>query len=106
MTEQDIFKALADPQRRQLLDRLFAADGQTLSSLCQDCGMSRQAVSKHLRILEAANLVVSDMQGRQKFHYLNPVPIQSIADRWLNKFSSHQASALIRLKQQLEKPDE
>lgn len=102
----NLFKALADPQRRQLLDWLFEEDGQPLSSLCENCGMSRQAVSKHLGILERANLVICQMEGRQKFHYLNPVPIQQVANRWLSKFSGHQASALIYLKQTLEDPDE
>jgi DNA-binding transcriptional ArsR family regulator len=82
----EVFLALADPTRRQLLDRLFEKNGQTLSDLCAELAMSRQAVSKHLKILEAANLVAVLWSGREKRHYLNPVPIHEIAQRWIGKF--------------------
>ena len=81
-----VFKALADPTRRQVLDSLRARNGQTLSELCERADMTRQAVTKHLAILEAANLVVSQKRGREKLHYLNPVPINDIAERWIDKF--------------------
>lgn len=97
-----IFRALADKSRRQLLDRLFATDGLTLSQLCEGVSMSRQAVSKHLRILEEAGLVVVDWQGREKRHYLNPVPISEIGDRWVEKFARKRAAAVVALKNALE----
>ena len=100
--DNDVFRALADPSRRQLLDQLREDDGQSLASLCDSADMSRQAVSKHLRILENANLITTRMAGRQKLHFLNAVPIQQIAQRWLSRFSQHQASELIRLKSELE----
>ena len=85
--DQDkVFKALADAGRRLLLDRLRAENGQTLGQLCEHLDMSRQAVTKHLKQLEAANLVVTLRRGREKLHYLNPVPIHEISDRWINKF--------------------
>src|ERR1700742_2260063 len=96
------FKALADPVRRELLDRLRARNGQTLGELCEGYAMSRQAVSKHLDILAAANLVVTVKQGREKLHYLNPVPIQEIADRWIGKFERSRLRALNDLKRTLE----
>ena len=96
------FKALADSSRRQMLDRLFAENGQTLGALCSRLGMSRQAATKHLKLLEAANLVVSQWRGREKLHYLNPVPIQLIADRWINKFERGRLRALADLKERLE----
>ena len=96
------FRALADKNRRQLLDRLFAADGQTLGQLCEGLSMSRQAVSKHLRILEEAGLVVTDWHGREKRHYLNPVPISEIGDRWIGKFARRRAAAVVALKKALE----
>ncbi len=102
MTESDVFKALADPLRRELLDRLMDEDGQSLASLCQSAAMSRQAVSKHLGILEQANLINTRTSGRLKLHYLNPVPIEQIASRWLSKFTRHQASQLLDLKTNLE----
>jgi DNA-binding transcriptional ArsR family regulator len=102
----DIFRALADPQRRELLDRLFEKDGLTLTELCGEAAMSRQAVSKHLGILESADVITTRMVGRHKYHYLNPVPIQEIANRWLNKFSQHQASVLINLRNELEDNNE
>lgn len=98
----EVFKALADPSRRELLDRLFARNGQTLNELCEGLAMSRQAVSKHLAILEAANLVASVRQGREKLHYLNPMPIHDIADRWVGKYERGRLRALGELKKGLE----
>jgi DNA-binding transcriptional ArsR family regulator len=98
----EVFKALADPSRRELLDRLRAANGQTLGELCARLGMTRQAVSKHLAILEEANLVVTMRRGREKLHYLNPVPIHEIADRWIGKFERSRLDALSDLKKALE----
>ena len=101
--DQDkVFKALADPGRRLLLDRLFAENGQTLGRLCEHMDMTRQAVTKHLRLLEEANLVVTIWRGREKLHYLNPVPIQEIADRWIGKFERVRLRALAELKKNLE----
>ena len=97
-----VFKALADPSRRQLLDRLFADNGQTLGELCLHLDMTRQAVTKHLALLEAANLVVSVWRGREKLHYLNPVPIHEISERWIGKFERHRLRALGELKKGLE----
>lgn len=102
-----VFKALADPTRRQLLDRLRARNGQTLSALCGEMDMTRQAVSKHLAVLEEANLVVTLRRGREKEHYLNPTPIFEIADRWIDKFERGRLRALADLKRELEgKADE
>jgi DNA-binding transcriptional ArsR family regulator len=101
-----VFKALADEHRRALLDRLFARNGQTLSQLCEGIAMSRQAVTKHLAILEAANLVVTLWSGREKLHYLNPVPLHEIAERWISKFELHRLQALAELKQLLENQGE
>jgi DNA-binding transcriptional ArsR family regulator len=102
-----VFKALADPARRVLLDSLNAHGGQTLSALCAGQDMTRQAVTKHLKVLERANLVVSVKRGRERLHYLNPVPIQDIADRWIGKFQRAPLRALADLKQTLERtPDE
>ncbi len=98
-----VFKALADPTRRALLDTLRARNGQTLSELCERPHMTRQAVTKHLGILEAANLVVTEKRGREKLHYLNPVPIHEIADRWIDKFERGRLGALADLKRKLEK---
>src|SRR4051812_6955478 len=100
-----VFKALADQSRRRLLDRLRARNGQTLTELCKGLAMSRQAVSKHLGILEDANLIVTEKQGREKLHYLNPVPIHAIADRWIGKFERGPLDALAELKKQLERDD-
>jgi DNA-binding transcriptional ArsR family regulator len=97
-----VFRALADPSRRLLLDRLFAKNVQTLSDLCDGIEMTRQAVSKHLRILEEANLIATRRRGRDKLHFLNPVPIHQIADRWINKYERVQLRALTDLKQVLE----
>jgi predicted transcriptional regulator len=101
-----VFKALADESRRHLLDKLQQQDGLTLSELCQELEMSRQAVAKHLLILEAANLVIRVQRGRNKHHYLNPVPLLQIVDRWTDKFRQLQASVLIDLKKQLEDKNE
>jgi DNA-binding transcriptional ArsR family regulator len=97
-----VFKALADSGRRVLLDRLRAENAQTLGQLCQHLDMSRQAVTKHLAVLEAANLVVVIWRGREKLHYLNPVPIHEIAERWIAKFEQGRLRALSELKKKLE----
>jgi DNA-binding transcriptional ArsR family regulator len=97
-----VFKALADVSRRQLLDRLHADNGQTLGQLCAHLDMTRQAVSKHLAVLEEANLVVVIRQGREKLHYLNPVPIHEIAERWIGKFERGRLRVLAELKKRLE----
>ncbi len=102
----EVFKALADASRRELLDRLRANNGQTLNELCARLDMTRQAVSKHLGILEEANLVATVKQGREKLHYLNPVPIHDIAERWIGKFERHRLHALSELKKGLEARDE
>lgn len=97
-----VFKALADASRRELLDRLHAENGQTLGQLCRSLDMTRQAVTKHLAVLEDANLVVSLRRGREKLHYLNPVPIHDIAERWIHKFEKQRLAALRELKKRLE----
>jgi DNA-binding transcriptional ArsR family regulator len=97
-----VFKALADASRRDLLDRLRADNGQTLSELCARLDMTRQAVSKHLAILEAANLVATVKRGREKLHYLNPVPIHEIGERWIGKFERGRLQALSDMKKALE----
>ena len=102
MNEDAVFKALADASRRQLLDRLHAHNGQTLSELCEGLDMTRQAVAKHLVLLEEANLVASRRQGREKLHFINPAPIQQIADRWMSKFDQGRLEALANLKRALE----
>jgi len=99
-----VFRALADPSRRVLLDRLFTKNGQTLSELCEGLDMTRQAVTKHLRILEEANLIATRRRGRDKLHFLNPVPIHQIADRWINKYERIPLRALADLKRSLEEP--
>jgi DNA-binding transcriptional ArsR family regulator len=101
-----VFKALADATRRKLLDRLHAENGQTLGELCERLGMTRQAVTKHLVLLEEANLVVTVRRGREKLHYLNPVPIHEISERWIGKFERHRLQALSQLKKKLESGDE
>jgi DNA-binding transcriptional ArsR family regulator len=101
-----VFKALADPSRRQLLDLLFANNGQTLGELCEHLAMTRQAVTKHLALLEAANLVAVVWQGREKLHYLNPVPINEIAERWIGKFERRRLRALSELKKKLEESND
>ena len=103
MDDDLVFKALADPTRRLLLDRLFDRDGRTLGDLVDELPeMTRFGVMKHLRVLEDAGLVVTRRSGRTKLHFLNPVPIRAIHDRWLDKFTSERASALIELKKSLE----
>jgi DNA-binding transcriptional ArsR family regulator len=97
-----VFKALADPSRRKLLDQLYIYNGQALGELCEHLDMTRQAVTKHLTVLERANLVVTVWHGREKLHYLNPAPIQEIYDRWLSKYEHHQLDALSQLKRTLE----
>jgi DNA-binding transcriptional ArsR family regulator len=97
-----VFKALADPGRRLLLDRLYADNGQTLGQLCERMDMTRQAVTKHLKVLEEASLVVPIWRGREKLHYLNPVPIHEIAERWIGKFERGRLRALADLKKKLE----
>lgn len=99
---EKVFKALADAGRRKLLDRLHENNGQTLSELCAHLDMTRQAVTKHLALLEAANLVVTVWRGREKLHYLNPVPIHEIAERWIGKFERGRLRALHELKKGLE----
>ena len=98
----EVFKALADASRRELLDRLRADNGQTLNELCACLDMTRQAVSKHLGILEEANLVATVKQGREKLHYLNPVPIHEISERWIGKYERGRLRALADLKKKLE----
>ena len=97
-----VFKALADPTRRHLLDRLFARDGQTLTELESELSMSRFGVAKHLRVLEDAGLVVTRRAGREKLHFLNPVPIRLIHDRWIDKYTEGPAALLAELKNRLE----
>src|SRR5882757_2691304 len=98
----EVFKALADPTRRSLLDELFVEDGQTLSALEARIEMSRFGVMKHLKVLEEAGLVVTQKRGREKLHFLNPVPIRQIHNRWIDKYTEHQVSALLDLKDELE----
>ena len=105
MDDDVVFRALADASRRQLLDGLHARNGQTLGELCQGLDMTRQAVTKHLSILEAANLVSSQRRGREKLHFINPVPINAIAERWISKFERPRLSALSDLKRKLEGED-
>lgn len=98
----EVFKALADASRRRLLDALFEDNGQTLGQLCSQLDMTRQAVTKHLVILEQANLVAVAWQGREKLHYLNPVPLHEISERWISKYERHHLQALSDLKKNLE----
>jgi DNA-binding transcriptional ArsR family regulator len=102
MTDDRVFKALADPTRRFLLDRLFKRDGRTLTELESELEMTRFGVMKHLRVLEDAGLVVTQKVGREKLHYLNAVPIRLIHDRWIDKFTERRVSALTDLKRKLE----
>lgn len=102
----EVFKALADASRRSLLDRLHARNGQTLNELCDGLAMTRQAVTKHLAILEDANLVATVRHGREKLHYINPIPIHEIGERWIKKFERGKLAALSELKRQLETRDE
>lgn len=98
-----VFKALADPSRRQLLDRLHARSGLTLTALCQGLDMSRQAVTQHLEVLEAANLVATIVRGREKLHFLNPVPVYEVFERWIRKFEKPRLRALSDFKARLER---
>lgn len=106
MRDDAFFKALADRSRRQLLDRLHEKNGQTLGDLCEGLDMTRQAVAKHLAILKRANLVSWKRQGRERLHFINPVPINEIAERWIGKFEQPRLSALSKLKKRLEKDAE
>jgi len=103
MNDPDLlFKAIADPSRRKLLDVLHAHDGRTLGELCEHLAMARQSVTQHLGLLEAAELVTTQWRGREKLHFLNPVPLHDIYERWIRKFEEPRLSALHRLKQRLE----
>lgn len=102
----DVFRALADPSRRALLDALFKRNGQTLGALCDGMAMTRQAVTKHLAQLEDANLVAVVWRGREKLHYLNPVPIHEISERWISKYERGRLAALSDLKKALESDDD
>ncbi|MEO6015594.1 MAG: metalloregulator ArsR/SmtB family transcription factor [Devosia sp.] len=97
-----VFKALADPTRRHLLDRLSARNGQTLGELCKDLDMARQSATQHLGILEAANLVSTAKRGREKLHFINPVPLHDVYERWVRKFEEQRLSLLHQLKTDLE----
>ncbi|WP_395646123.1 ArsR/SmtB family transcription factor [Terricaulis sp.] len=101
----DVFRALADPTRRALLDSLFARNGQTLSEMCDGMAMTRQAVTKHLVLLEDANLIATVKRGREKLHFLNPVPIHEIGERWISKYERGRLDALSDLKKALEKDE-
>ena len=98
----EVFKALADPSRRKLLDELHKSNGQTLSELCEHLDMTRQAVTKHLALLEAANLVATVWRGREKLHYLNPAPLHEIYERWIGKYERRRLQVLSDLKKGLE----
>jgi len=97
-----LFHALADPSRRKLMDLLYARDGQTLSALCEHLDMTRQGVTQHLALLEGANLVATQRRGREKLHFLNPVPLQELYERWIAKFEKPRLKALADLKRRLE----
>jgi DNA-binding transcriptional ArsR family regulator len=105
MSMDAVFKALSDRTRRRLLDSLRARNGQTLGELCERADMTRQAVTKHLGILEDANLIATERRGREKRHYLNPVPIHDIAERWIGKFERGRLDALSDLKRNLEREE-
>jgi DNA-binding transcriptional ArsR family regulator len=105
MDDNAVFRALADSSRRQLLDRLHRKNGKTLGDLCQGLNMTRQAVAKHLAILKKANLVSWKRQGRERLHFINPVPINDIAERWIRKFEYPRLRALSKLKETLEEND-
>ncbi|MBX5453211.1 MAG: metalloregulator ArsR/SmtB family transcription factor [Acidobacteriia bacterium] len=102
MDDDAVFRALADANRRRLLDRLHRKNGQTLGELCEGLEMTRQAVAKHLKVLEQANLVSWQRRGREKLHFINPVPINAIAERWIRKFERRRLAALSALKNKLE----
>jgi DNA-binding transcriptional ArsR family regulator len=99
----NLFKALADPSRRKLLDQLHAHDGQSLNELCEHLDMTRQGVTQHLNLLEGANLVTTLWRGREKLHFLNPVPLQEIYERWIAKFEKPRLKAIADLKKRMEK---
>lgn len=103
MTDDKVFKALADPTRRMLLDRLYEKNGQTLTELCEDINMARQSATQHLGILEEANLVSTVKRGREKLHFINPVPLYEVYERWVRKFEHRGLSLLHDLKKELEK---
>ena len=105
MNDDPVFRALADASRRKLLDKLHQKNGQTLGELCQGLRMTRQAVAKHLAILKKANLVSWKREGRERFHFINPVPINEIAERWIGKFERGRLRALSDLKKNLERED-
>ena len=105
MSMDAVFRALADPTRRQLLDSLHHRNGQTLNALCERTDMTRQAETKHLAILEEASLITTVRNGREKEHYLNPVPINEIAERWIGKFERRRLTALSDLKKRLEREE-
>src|SRR5918995_1676704 len=102
----EVFKALADPTRRELLDQLFEQDGQSLGALEERLPMSRFGVMKHLKVLEEAGLITTQKRGREKLHFLNPVPIRLIHDRWVSKYAQPWASALSELKKEMENEEE
>ncbi|HYC74789.1 helix-turn-helix domain-containing protein [Brevundimonas sp.] len=102
MHDDKVFKALADPTRRKLLDLLYEKNGQTLGQLCENLDMARQSATQHLEILEAANLVSTHRRGREKLHFINPVPIHEVYERWVRKFETQRLSLLHDLKQDLE----
>ncbi len=102
MHADNVFKALGDPTRRKLLDRLCEKNGQTLSQLCEDLGMARQSATQHLGILEVANLVSTVRRGREKLHFINPVPLHEVYERWVRKFERQRLSLLHDLKKELE----
>jgi DNA-binding transcriptional ArsR family regulator len=103
MNDDAVFRALADASRRRLLDRLHRKNGQTLGELCEGLDLTRQAIAKHLAVLEKANLVSWKRQGREKLHFINPVPINEIAERWISKFERQRLKALSELKKKLER---
>jgi DNA-binding transcriptional ArsR family regulator len=102
MDDDKVFKALADPTRRELLDRLFEKNGQTLGQLCENLDMARQSATQHLELLEAANLVSVVRRGREKLHFINPVPIHEVYERWVKKFERQRLGLLHDVKKQLE----
>ena len=105
MNDDSVFKALADPNRRKLLDQLCEKNGQTLSRLCESMDMTRQSVTQHLGLLERANLVSTVRRGREKLHFINPVPLYDVYQRWIRKFEEDRLSLLHDLKQELERRD-
>lgn len=102
MDADNVFKALGDPTRRKLLDLLYEKNGQTLGQLCEHLEIARQSTTQHLAILEAANLVTTVWRGREKLHFINPVPLHEVYERWVRKFERHQLTLLHDLKKELE----